>query len=84
MKLLKQLNNWLLFKAKIYPILIENWPFMRIKNKFSAMWMNNYCDYQNFLFELEEYGDSDYLSIIIKKCMKIMIFSMEWKLIQKN
>jgi hypothetical protein len=45
------------------------------------MWMNNYCDYQNFLFELEEYGDSDYLSIILKKCMKIMIFSMEWKLI---
>ena len=28
----------------------------------SAMWMNNYCDYQNFLFELEEYGDNDYLS----------------------
>ena len=28
----------------------------------SAMWMNNYCDYQNFLFELEEYGDADYLS----------------------
>ena len=45
------------------------------------MWMNNYCDYQNFLFELEEYGDSDYLSIFLKKCMKIMIFSMEWKLI---
>ena len=26
--------------------------------------MNNYCDYQQFLFELEEYGDADYLSII--------------------
>jgi hypothetical protein len=28
----------------------------------AAMWMNNYCDYHNFLFELEEYGDADYLS----------------------
>jgi hypothetical protein len=26
------------------------------------MWMNNYCDYHQFLFELEEYGDTDYLS----------------------
>ena len=31
----------------------------------AAMWMNNYCDYQNFLFELEEYGDADYLSNIL-------------------
>lgn len=30
---------------------------------YSAMWMNNYCDYHQFLFELEEYGDTDYLSI---------------------
>ena len=36
---------------------------------------------QETIFELEEYGDSDYLSIFLKKCMKIMIFSMEWKLI---
>ncbi len=32
---------------------------------FSAMWMNNYCDYHQFLFELEEYGDTDYLSKFI-------------------
>ena len=30
------------------------------------MWMNNYCDYHNFLFDLEEYGDADYLSIFLK------------------
>lgn len=32
-------------------------------NKYNrSMWMNNYCDYHQFLFELEEYGDTDYLS----------------------
>ena len=47
-------------------ILTENLPSMRNVSYYRAMWMNNYCDYHNFLFELEEYGDADYLSNYFK------------------